>query len=139
MVSTQDLLDHVGLVQEDLNTKCDDEDLRELSLVISNWERYAPFLKLTEADIEDIETKNTRGNKMLLALQRWKQMFAFKATFGFLVNDVFMKTMDAENAQRVCLQLKRMLHLMQVLSIVNFCLEKAVSKESIFYHTTILS
>ena len=106
MVSIEELLDHVGLVQEDLKTECSDDDLKEISLRISNWERYAPFLKLTEADREDIETKNTKGSRVLLALQRWKQMFAFKATFEFLVKDVFLKNNDATIARDVCQQLK---------------------------------
>ena len=33
-------------------------------------------------------------------------MFAFKATFGFLVKEVFLKVGDAEVAEKVCHQLK---------------------------------
>ena len=106
-VSLDDLLDHVGLVHEDLKTRCTGEDLMEISLFISNWEKYADFLRLTQADIEDIAAKNTtESQRNRLALQRWKQMFAFRATFEFLVKEVFLKNNDAEVALKVCEHLK---------------------------------
>ncbi len=106
-ISADELLEYVGLVHDDLKTRCTDEDLKDMSLHIPSWERYAPFLKLTDADVEDISTKTTKpSHKMLLALQRWKQMFAFRATFEFLVKEVFLKNSDTENAEFVCQLLK---------------------------------
>ena len=57
IISTDDILEYVGLTHEDLKTRCADEDLRQISLQISDWERYAPLLKLTDADIEDIRNR----------------------------------------------------------------------------------
>ena len=76
-------------------------------MLITNWEKYAPLLKLPDADAQDIHNRSHKqGEKMLLALQRWKQMFAFKATFEFLVQEVFLAVNDAEVAENVCHQLK---------------------------------
>ncbi len=101
----KDLLEHVGLNEDDLKTRCSEEDLKEISLKITNWERYAPFLGLSGKDKENIANEKT---KMLCTLLRWKEKYAFRATFGFLVEKVFMKNDDAESAEHVCWQLKGM-------------------------------
>ena len=107
IVSIDDLLDYVGLTHEDLRTRCSDEDLRKISLLTTNWEKYASLLKLPDTDAQDIHNRSQdQDEKMLLALQRWKQMFAFKATFEFLVKEVFLEVNDAEVAENVCYQLK---------------------------------
>ena len=104
-ITLGELLEHVGLAESDLKQRCDDEDLKHLSLEIPSWSKYAPFLELTEVEIEDIQDSGNRTSKMLLALQRWKQKLIFKANFDYLVK-MFLKQGDSHIAEKVCLHLK---------------------------------
>lgn len=104
-----ELLEYVDLDEEDLRKMCTDEDLNELSLRIRNWEEYASLLRLHGSDTEDIKNKGkSESQKMLLALERWKQKLAFKATFEYLVKEIFLKKDNMEYAWIVCQQLKGM-------------------------------
>ena len=108
VVTVKELLEATCLDRSDLKRRVKDEDLNDLSVCISNsWENYATFLGLKEGDIEDIRSKGKIEKKrMFLALQRWKQMYAFKATFERLVIKVLLKNDDAETAEKVCNLLK---------------------------------
>ena len=109
VVKVDELLEHLGLNYEDLKTRCSVKDFKEIARGISNWEKYAHDLELGESEMEDIRTQAKReSRKMVLALLRWKEIFGFKATFEYLVNDVFLKNNDAEAAEKVCIQLKSM-------------------------------
>lgn len=105
-MSIEELAAHVGLSLTDLDTRCEEEDLSELSLLIPVWSKVAPFLKLTDADIEDIDSESSKSRvKALNMLKKWKGKLAFRATFKVLV-EVFLKLGDAEMAEKVCGQLK---------------------------------
>lgn len=106
-VTAEQLLEYVGLVDKDLEERYTDDDLKDLSLQVSNWRKYADYLGLSEAEIEDIEAEELPPSvKMRLALKKWKQKNAFMAKFRFLVKDVFLRCGDAEIAEKICLQLK---------------------------------
>ena len=109
-VSREDLLEYMGLVDANLRGRCKEEDLKELSLHVAGpWENLAQHLNLSKADIEDIDAERSGHEmKVLHALQKWKTKYAFKASFGSLV-DTFLKLGDAEMAEKVCMQLKKSL------------------------------
>ena len=105
-VNLEDLLEHVGLSTDDLDTKCSDEDLSNLSLVIPSWETVSPFLSLKEADIEDIRSESDKNRaKVFNMLKKWKKRHGFRATFRVLVDVFLMKLEDADMAEKVCKQL----------------------------------
>lgn len=105
-VDIEELIAHVGLPFADLNTRCEERDLLELSLLIPSWDKVAPFLELSEADIEDIDSESSKSRaKVLNMLKKWKGKHAFRATFKVLV-EVFLKLGDAEMAEKVCNHLK---------------------------------
>lgn len=106
-MSLADLLEHTSLSAADLDMRCTKEDLDDLSLVVPSWTTLAPFLKLSEPEIEDIDSDNSKSrvktHKMLL---KWKQKYGFKATFRVLVDVFLLKLGDADMAESVCEQLK---------------------------------
>ena len=106
-VSLDELIAYVGVSLGDLDARCEDDDLAELSQPISaSWKLLAPFLKLTDAEIEDIDSDNAKTRlKVLSMLKVWKKKNAFQATFRVLV-EVLLKVGDAETAEKVCRHLK---------------------------------
>ena len=102
-VTLKELLDHLDLHESQLDQRCTDEHLRDIALHIDKWEVYASYLGLTQADIDGIkEDGRSNAEKKIRALQEWKRKNAFKATFRFLVEDVFLKAENAELAEKVC-------------------------------------
>jgi hypothetical protein len=105
-VGLGELVEHVGLSDADLGTRCEDEDLSDLCLLIPSWKTLAPFLKLTDTEIEDIDSDNSKSReKVLSMLKKWKRKHTFQATYKVLV-EVFLKVGDAETAEKVCNHLK---------------------------------
>ena len=107
VVNLEELLEHVKLSTDDLNTKCHEQDLGDLSLLIPSWEAVSPFLNLKDADIEDIRSEGKENRmKVLNMLKKWKKRHGFRATFRVLVDVFLLKLEDANMAEEVCKQLK---------------------------------
>ena len=84
-----------------LDQECSVEHLKKISHFL-DWRRVAPFLGLSEMDIQEIESdKKTDSEKRLQALEKWKRMYAFKATYRKLV-EILLEVKDANSAQKVC-------------------------------------
>lgn len=111
VVTLEELVAHVHLSVHDLDTRCEDGDLRELSLLIpSQIKQLALFLMLTDSEIEDIDSEKCKSRvKVLNILKIWKRKHAFRATYKALV-EVLLKLGDADTAEKICKWLKGKLH-----------------------------
>ena len=106
-VSLQDLLDHVGITEDILKQRCTESRLKEISEELDDqWEKYARCL-ITQKEIDDIKEENSKlGDQRCKAFLEWKKQKAFKATYFYLVVNVFLKCNNAEMAEFVCKLLK---------------------------------
>ena len=97
--SLEDLLKDIP--PEKLNQPCRDDHLSEIALSITDWQSIAPFLGLTEAEIEEIEgdRAKTRPQKIAM-LWKWRNRSGRKATYRKLVK-VFWKLKRADLVEEV--------------------------------------
>ena len=97
--SLEDILKDIP--HEKLNQPCRDDHLSEIALSITDWQSIAPFLGLTEAEIEEIEgdRAKTRPQKIAM-LWKWRKRFGRKATYRKLVK-VFWKLKRADLVEEV--------------------------------------
>ena len=101
-VTVEELIAYVGISADELNKPCSDEHIANISLFLTNWQRVAPHLGLTETDEEDVEEEEKKTqDKRYKTLRRWKNKYLFKATYRVLV-DVFLKLGKANLAEKVC-------------------------------------
>ena len=83
-----------------------DDHLCAIALFLHKWRTVAPYLGLSENDLDAIEQEEKDEQvKRLKALQRWKGKFGFKATYKMLLN-VLLSLAMADVAENVCLLLK---------------------------------
>ena len=99
----EELVKKVGISQDQLDERCSDEHLKQISLFLDcNWRVISPHLGLRVRDINDIESeKKTEPERRLAALQKWKTVCGFKATLKILVEGL-LSVQYAEDAERVC-------------------------------------
>ncbi len=106
-VTLPELLRYLKLSQEALEARCSEEHLRDIARKMGDWEYHASYLGLSTADIDDLKEEFRRtGVKKERMLFLWKQRAVFKATYRYLVEDVFLKCGNAEMAEFVCKLLK---------------------------------
>ena len=104
-----DLLKELRITPTLLDQRCSNEHLNSFSLFL-DWRRIAPFLGLSEMDIQEIETdKKTEAEKRLKTLQNWKRKFGYKAKFTLLV-ETLLDVGNAEDAEKVCRVLQPQVH-----------------------------
>ena len=66
-----------------------------------NWQLVGLHLKLTDSDISAVDGDNrTVDEKRIGVLRRWKEQFAFQATYRLLIKSLLAcgRTSDAVNA-----------------------------------------
>ena len=99
-IRIEDLVAKAGVV--DIDQECSNEDTLPLSDLCDPWELVGRFLKLSQVQIRDIDRDvKTTDLKRLTVLQKWRESYAFKATFRALVSALISsKRVDA--AQKVC-------------------------------------
>ena len=106
-VTLEELLEHVKIPPAKLNQQPSREHLVDIAKKMSNWESYASYLGLNHGEIDDLKEENKKsvvqGER---ALFMWQERLAFKATYRFLVEDVFLKGKNAAMAQFICELLK---------------------------------
>ena len=106
-VTLEELLEYVGISRSQLAKPCSDEHLREIAKKVDNWEMIAPYLGLEVNRIEDLkEDYSKSGLRSYNAFMKWKEKAAFKATYLYLVEEVFLKNGNATLAQFICNLLK---------------------------------
>ncbi len=98
----------MGIDRGTLDQQCSQEHLLEIARRVgSNWEIYAPYLGLDD-DIGALKDdhKNKTEIQSVGAFKLWEERRAFKATYLYLVENVFLKRDNASMATFVCKLLK---------------------------------
>lgn len=96
----------IGISQEQLKQPVTEEHSLEISLKMTKWEDCASALKLSETQIEDIDTENrTPHGKRLAVLRVWQQTYGSTATYEILI-DALLKIKMRKMAEFVCSLLK---------------------------------
>ena len=105
-ITLEELLGEVGVHPEKLNECISDDHLLAIAFFLSSWRTVAPYLGLSENDLDAIEHEGRNEQVMKLkSLQKWKSEFSFKATYRKLV-EVLLSLAMADNAEQVCRLLK---------------------------------
>ena len=99
-ISVEDLASKAGVI--DINTECSKDDILSLASFCDPWQLIGRHLGLTQAQISAIDGDNRNTDlKRLGALQKWKEMCVFKATYRVLV-EVFIDCGKVQQALEVC-------------------------------------
>ena len=102
----QDVLDEAEISLELLEQPCSEERLLELANHCDPWNIVGLHLKLSETVINDIDRDyRTTEEKRIKLMQKWKEGFAFKATYKVFVK-ALMSCGRADPALKVCRLLK---------------------------------
>ena len=105
-ITLDDLVKETNIHPERLDKGVSDDHLHEIALFMTSWRTVAPYLKLSENDLDGIEREcKDEQEKRLKALQKWKGKFAFKAMYRKLV-EVFLSLAMADVAEKICHLLK---------------------------------
>ena len=100
-ISLQELKGRFELSDKLLDVRIAEEHLRKASRIIDDHETLGLELGLTSAEMTAISSEKTLQLKRLAMLTKWKQKFAWKATYYKLI-DALLKCTRADLAQEVC-------------------------------------
>ena len=101
-ISVQELIDKFQLSTHQLEKELSEEHLREVSRIIDDDEILGPELGLSTADMTAISSDaKKKEHQRMEMLRKWKQIFAFKATYWKLI-EAFLNCKRADCAQNVC-------------------------------------
>ena len=102
-LTLQDVASQAGLQRLDiLDQECSPEVLLTLAKHCVDWKLIGLHLKLTDGDIAAVDGDNrTVDEKRVGMLRRWKEQFAFKATYLLLVN-ALLTCRRASDAVHAC-------------------------------------
>ena len=105
-ITLEELLKKVCVHSEKLDESTSDDHLLEIALFLTSWRIVAPYLGLSDIDVNDVEREGrNEQEKRRKALQKWKGKFVFKATYRKLV-EVLLSLAMADVAEKVCCLLK---------------------------------
>ena len=97
-----DILREVGISVEDLNNRCSDAALTEITRIGYDWEVIATELGLSEAHIYDIKEEHIRAEmRRIRAFTKWKESTRNPATYRTLVS-AFLARERLQNAREIC-------------------------------------
>ena len=97
--SLEDLLKDVP--KANLQNPCTEGDLCDLSLRITKWQSIAPFLRLSDVDIEDITASSPDPRtQRLKMLKTWRQKLGVQATYAKLAS-AFWKTGRTDLVEKI--------------------------------------
>ena len=101
-ITLEDLAERFKIPGSQLENEVSDDNIRKISAFLETWKLVAPYIALSEGDIEAIDRDGkSEEEKRLMMLQKWKQALVFKATYKELVNALlFVKRADL--AMKVC-------------------------------------
>lgn len=90
------------LPEESLDERCSIEHLLHVASQVKSWELLAAYLGLDDTQIEAIKKDNDREEGRRIAiLTTWEKNFAFKATYGKLIQ-ALLAIKRADLACEVC-------------------------------------
>ena len=98
----QDLIDRFNLSEDQLDTEVSDEYLREVARIIDNHEILGYDLGLTKPEMTAVDRDaKPHELKKIETLKRWKEKYAWKATYRKLV-EALLECHKADCATQVC-------------------------------------
>lgn len=100
-ISLQELKGRFQLSDRLLDAPISEEHLREASRIIDDHESLGHELGFTSAEMTAISSERTVQLQRSATLTKWKQKFAWKATYCKLI-DALLKCSRADLAQEVC-------------------------------------
>ena len=101
-ITLEELTERYKIPSDVLDIEISIDDIRKISTFLESWKLVAPYLGLSEGDIQAVNRDGTsEEEKRLLMLQRWKQALIFKATYKKLV-DALLSIKRADLAANVC-------------------------------------
>ena len=102
IVTIDELVVQAGTQEINLDQQCHNNDFLSLYELCDPWELIGQHLKLTQSQISAVDGDNkTTDQKRLGLLQKWKEIFAHKATYRVLVT-ALLACGKAEQALEVC-------------------------------------
>lgn len=101
-VSLDEVIAQTGIKLQRLKQGCCDEDLLILARYCDRWKLIGQHLRLTRSQISAIDNDfKTTDEKRVAALQKWKEVFAYKATYQVLVES-FLSCNMSQQACDIC-------------------------------------
>ena len=101
-ITLSDLVGQFNVPQDSLNRKFTDEHALQFSVNLTTWERLAPHLGLSKQQIEAIKRdNNSEEEKRAATLKKWKECFAFRATYRNLI-EALLAIERADLASDLC-------------------------------------
>ena len=101
-ITVEELEERYQIPQGLLDDTFTDEHAREFALSVDSWELLASHLDLSEQQIEAIKIDNeSQEVKRLKVLNKWKQKFAYRATYRRLL-EVLLSIDRKDLACNVC-------------------------------------
>lgn len=101
-ITIDELVAQAGIEEITLDQQCHDDDFLSLYEFCDPWELIGQHLKLTRSQISAVDGDNkTTDQKRLGLLQKWKDVFAHKATYRVLAS-ALIACGKAEQALEVC-------------------------------------
>ena len=95
-----------GVSASELGRPCTDERLADIASKIVQWEKFAPYMSIEEAEEEEIRSDNRTYNQQKLAcLRKWKAKYSYKATYQHLIQ-IFYKAGDIDLSYKVATMMK---------------------------------
>ena len=105
-ITLDDCIEHFDLTAEDLDAKCSDEHILDVSRFL-DWKGVARYLKLTDSEVGAVDSDGKdEQDKRHKTLQKWMNKFAFKATYRNLIQ-ALLYSGRADHAEEVCKLLKK--------------------------------
>ena len=101
-VSFEEIIAKTGIELQRLKQECSDEDLLILARYCDSWKLIGHYLKLTKSQLSAIDSDyKTTDKKRVAALQKWKESFAYKATYQVLLES-FLSCKMSQQACDIC-------------------------------------
>ena len=98
--TVEDLVKETGV--KNIDQECTNDDFLTLADLCDPWNLVGSYLKLSQSVLSAIDSDNkSTALKRLAVLQRWREIFAFKATYRVLV-DALLSCTKANQALKVC-------------------------------------
>ena len=103
VITLEQLLSRAGLASVSIDKECSDDHILKISLFLENWELVASFLSLKPPQIEVVKHDSNGDLKLmrLKALQKWKSLFVFNATYHVLLGALLINGFT-DQALQVC-------------------------------------
>ena len=105
-ITLQNVAAEVGVSMKILEQECNDQILLKLANFCVEWKLVGRHLKLTHAEITEVDGDNCREKlKRVGMLEKWKQKFAFNATYRVLV-EALLALNNTSDALKCCIEIK---------------------------------